>query len=485
MVVHFARRRVWLQAHTHILYDGYHSEGGLAMRNVHLIAVTVLCPATSLLGGTIHVPADAPTIQIAIEKAQPFDTIIVAPGTYFEAINFGGKVIVVQSENPNDDDVVANTVIDAGGLGDVVTFSGGEDQVNTILSGFTITGGTVGIRGNGSKALIRRCVIRDNSSIGIHRANGVIEDTKIIGNSSYGLHDCDGSIQRCEIRDNNHGIAACDGSIEDSRIIENRGEGVIGGNVDINRTRISSNLGSGISGGHIGDVTNSYVVGNLQRGFYSNTSSTFNGVVVNTVVAGNRTGGFVESRKNVVSCTVSGNRRYGFENHLGAIRHVIIWDNALGALTNSTTPVFSGTTNPYFVKPGYWDQLNDVWIDGNYSLSPDSPYIDAGNPAYASDTNNPTTDIDGNPRIVGARVDIGAFEFQAECTGADFDGDGTPDVCDSDIDNDGVTNVPDKCDDTPSGIAVDSEGRPIGDLNLDCRVNLRDMATMQNQFFGP
>lgn len=31
---------------------------------------------------TIRVPADAPTIQIAISDAMPFDTIIVDPGTY-------------------------------------------------------------------------------------------------------------------------------------------------------------------------------------------------------------------------------------------------------------------------------------------------------------------------------------------------------------------------------------------------------------------
>lgn len=45
----------------------------------------------------IHVPADAPTIQIAIEQAQPFDTIIVAPATYYEPIDFMGKAITVSS----------------------------------------------------------------------------------------------------------------------------------------------------------------------------------------------------------------------------------------------------------------------------------------------------------------------------------------------------------------------------------------------------
>jgi hypothetical protein len=44
----------------------------------------------------------------------------------------------------------------------------------------------------------------------------------------------------------------------------------------------------------------------------------------------------------------------------------------------------------------------------NLRLAPGSPCIDAGNSAYAPDT----IDLDGNQRIVGSSVDIGAFEYQ-------------------------------------------------------------------------
>jgi hypothetical protein len=425
-----------------------------------LLTLQTMFVGAGSLGEIIHVPADAPTIQIAIVKAAPFDTIIVAPGTYFEAIGFHGKVITVQSTNPNDPSVVASTIINAGGLGSVVTFSGGEDQVYTILDGFTLTGGTIGIDAHSSRAVIRRCVIRDNTSWGIYNANGIIEGCSITNNQRAGLWYCDGTIT--------------DSVIERTRL----GQGIVGGSVQIVRCIVALNS-EGIAS-HSGNIEQSYIVGNDSVGINGGS-----GLIRNSVIAGNRGSGFNYSQKNALNCTITGNAGWGFIVHSGVIRHCVIWDNQSGPLNSSTTPVFSGTANPYFFQPGYWDFLNDVWVDGDYHLTQNSPYIDAGDPNYANDPSATTQDIDGNPRIVGARVDIGAYEFQAACDGPDFDGDGTPDLCDRDIDGDGVPNVPDVCDFTPPGVPVDDQGRPRADLNLDCEVDLRDFAIFQNSMIGP
>ena len=63
------------------------------------------------------------------------DEVVVAPGTYFETINFLGKAITVRSSAGRD-----VTTTDAQLAGTVVTCTSGEG-LDTVLDGFTITGG--------------------------------------------------------------------------------------------------------------------------------------------------------------------------------------------------------------------------------------------------------------------------------------------------------------------------------------------------------
>ncbi len=92
---------------------------------------------TSANVGTIFVPADYATIQEAIVAAVQLDTIVVSPGTYTENIHYLGKLITITSVNPEDPEIVASTIIDGGGTGVTVTFSGIED-FRAGLTGFTV-----------------------------------------------------------------------------------------------------------------------------------------------------------------------------------------------------------------------------------------------------------------------------------------------------------------------------------------------------------
>jgi len=63
--------------------------------------------------------------------------------------------------------------------------------------------------------------------------------------------------------------------------------------------------------------------------------------------------------------------------------------------------------NPMFVSMGHWDDDYDNWVDFDFRLLPDSPCIDAGDASYMSEPN----DLDGKPRVMGGRIDMGAYEM--------------------------------------------------------------------------
>ena len=83
----------------------------------------------------INVPGDFPTIQAGIDAANNDDTVEVSPGTYFENIDFKGKLITVTSTNGPE-----ATAIDGRQQRPVVVFHSGEGN-GAVLSGFTIING--------------------------------------------------------------------------------------------------------------------------------------------------------------------------------------------------------------------------------------------------------------------------------------------------------------------------------------------------------
>ena len=126
------------------------------------------------------------------------------------------------------------------------------------------------------------------------------------------------------------------------------------------------------------------------------------------------------------------------------------------------------------VIPGGWPGEGNIdaaplFVDpqhGDFHLQPSSLCIDAGSAALLPpdtfdldgnrDTDEPLPlDLDGNPRVVGANVDMGAYEFQGLPCPADLDGDGSVGVTDltavilawgtpdADVTGDGTTDVQD------------------------------------------
>jgi len=61
---------------------------------VFLIAIQTVATAT-----TIYVPYNYPTIQAAVDAANPGDTIIVQDGTYVENVGVNKNHLIIRSEN--------------------------------------------------------------------------------------------------------------------------------------------------------------------------------------------------------------------------------------------------------------------------------------------------------------------------------------------------------------------------------------------------
>jgi len=134
------------------------SRNTIASRFTALTAILLSLTAFAS-ADTIHVPDDFPEIQFAIIVAEDGDEILVAPGTYNEQIDFLGKAITVKStEGPE------KTIIDAEGAGVVVTCDDGE-SADTVLNGFTITGGNNGGMTNiASSPTVAACIFQNNSA---------------------------------------------------------------------------------------------------------------------------------------------------------------------------------------------------------------------------------------------------------------------------------------------------------------------------------
>lgn len=157
------------------------------MRSV--IFLTIFCMLSVAFADTIHVPGDYPTIQKAIDAAVNGDTVLAEPNTYYEKIDFLGKNITVTSEGDSSD-----TILDAIGVGSVVTFRNGESN-EAILDGFTIQNGSGtyddkeycggGIYVSNASPDIVNCIIQDNIFIGSGIGAGIY-----ISGGSPTVHDC-------------------------------------------------------------------------------------------------------------------------------------------------------------------------------------------------------------------------------------------------------------------------------------------------------
>ena len=145
-------------------------------------------------GADLLVPSQYPTIQAAINASADGDTVTVAPGTYFENIDFGSKRIVVRSEQGRD-----VTTIEGAPTGSTLRVIGSSHTATTGLEGFTIrggawTGGSCSIRGSAiavaqASPRIAHCrVTHDSSAAVVTSTSGaapLFEECEFVGQVEF------------------------------------------------------------------------------------------------------------------------------------------------------------------------------------------------------------------------------------------------------------------------------------------------------------
>jgi outer membrane protein assembly factor BamB len=358
--------------------------------------------------------------------------------------------------------------------GDGISCGGG----NPTITNCTITGNSSdyhdgsGIYCENGSPTITDCNIRGNSGSGIEcddHSSPAITNCTITGNHGGNWYNGGGGV--CCGYQSSPTITNC-------IITDNSGDYGGGGiyceyecNPTITNCTITSN--SAYNGGGIycygsPTITNCTITGNFASDgggiYYSGGGSP---VITGCIITGNYArggnGGGIccdPSIPTIANCTISGNsaHTYGggiYRNHWTFVTNSIIWGNDDSSGTGQSAQVhcdggglnvsfsciqgynpndanmqfgnidFNIDDDPCFVAlgsgywddnstPGYYDDDFWVWSDGDYHLLPASPCIEAGDHYYTYHPGD--VDIDGQPRLMGRYIDMGADEVELAVT---------------------------------------------------------------------
>jgi parallel beta-helix repeat protein len=455
--------------------------GDFGMEGIIMLRIstlTLFIVVSSLSAATIQVPSDHLHIQDAIDAAANGDTVLVAPGTYVENIDFLGKAITVASESGP-----LVTVLDGGDpvepkYGCAAKFVSGE-KPDSVLEGFTITNGTGyyvqaagGQRYGGGVFCTCSPTLKNNIITGneADEGGGICclgsSSPEIIGNevsdnhaTEYGGGICckidDAVITDCTIKDNSSGMSGggiyfrVDASytmiLDRNVVIHNQsgsGGGIAcdGNNMKIANSRIAENLagsgGGGISSSctHL-ELSNNVIFKNRAEGpiscgggleYYDGILTLTNNVFYENEAT--TAGGGIHFRECTARIANSvfwkdaaekANEIYVYSYSGNPVSHVVINCSVLG-----------GGLGSVYVQPGSTLKWGPGMIDADpLFVDPDAEdyHLTFNSPCRASGDNTavglPGEDFEGDPRIAYGTVDIGADEFYTHLY---YTGDATP-----------------------------------------------------------
>ncbi|HEY3413083.1 MAG TPA: right-handed parallel beta-helix repeat-containing protein [Armatimonadota bacterium] len=319
-------------------------------------------------------------------------------------------------------DVKANvTILDGNNTTSNVVSSSVKGAV---VDGFTVRNGGNAIRVN-STTTITNCTIQGNGTgIFVPGGTATITDCTISGNTNgsgvYVDYGGTATITNCTISGNYYGVHGT-ATITDCTVSNNgTGIDVFSGTVTMTNCVVTSNTTGIFTSGGTANVSNSAISGNTTGARVGGTAT-----IANCTLSGNSTAAFVSGMATLTNCTISGNTIgsgvYVESGGTASVTNSIVAFNSTGIYLNggkvmlSHNDVYGSSPDDFRNIPDPTGTNGNISQDprfvsrtgGDFHLTSGSPCIDAGDDTLVTAGQR---DAEGRPRIVGAHVDMGAFE---------------------------------------------------------------------------
>jgi hypothetical protein len=325
------------------------------------------------------------------------------------------------------------------------------DPATTVLDGFTVTGGVADayLLGTGSAKLNfpgtnNYYGLERGAGGGIYLAHGAslrLNNLVITGNTADAERNHNG--QGGGIY--NHLSSPVINSVQITDNAAELGGGMYNSNNSspvMTRTEISGNTaardGGGIfnyASGSSSTLTNGFITGNTASRGGGVMNEGGSSTLTNVLIVGNSAtgtdlnfqngdgGGGIRNNggsSTLINVTLTGNEATvkggGICGSGVTLRNTIIWGNTAPAnpdMTNDPSVCSYSLLPPAFSSvPGVISTSDPLFVSAgsDYRLQPASPGVNTGYNGH----NHTDTDLDGNPRIFGGIIDLGAFETQEE-----------------------------------------------------------------------